>query len=84
MRRSRFKEEQITQVLAEYRAGVEMTLLFLGKADECRNKRNGYYEREYALKGVGCLRIRMPRDEALVRNPDQMRSREGPKSSLTI
>lgn len=40
---------------------TEMTL-FLGKADECRNKRNGYYEREYALKGIGCLRIRMPRD----------------------
>ena len=36
--------------------------LFLGRADQAGNKRNGYYEREYALKGVGCLRIRMPRD----------------------
>jgi len=40
---------------------TEMTL-FLGKPDESRNKRNGYYERDYALKGIGCLRIRMPRD----------------------
>lgn len=40
---------------------AEMSL-FLGQADESSNKRNGYYEREYALKGVGCLRIRMPRD----------------------
>lgn len=40
---------------------TEMTL-FLGKADQTLNKRNGYYEREYALKGLGCLQIRMPRD----------------------
>lgn len=40
---------------------TEMTL-FLGKPDESLNKRNGYYERDYALKGIGCLRIRMPRD----------------------
>jgi putative transposase len=40
---------------------TEMTL-FLGKADQSLNKRNGYYEREYALKGLGCLQIRMPRD----------------------
>lgn len=36
--------------------------LFLGRADQCANKRNGIREREYALKGVGCLRIRMPTD----------------------
>lgn len=40
---------------------TEMTL-FLGKPDQSFNKRNGYYEREYALKGIGALRIRMPRD----------------------
>jgi putative transposase len=40
---------------------TEMTL-FLGRADQRGNKRNGYHEREYALKGVGCVRIRMPED----------------------
>lgn len=35
---------------------------FLGKPDQAGNKRNGYEEREYALKGVGCIRIRMPVD----------------------
>ncbi|MCC7442259.1 MAG: IS256 family transposase [Bdellovibrionales bacterium] len=40
---------------------TEMTL-FLGKPDQAGNKRNGYKEREYALKGVGCLRVRMPQD----------------------
>lgn len=40
---------------------AEMTL-FLGKPDQRDNKRNGYEEREYALKGVGALRIRMPVD----------------------
>jgi transposase-like protein len=36
--------------------------LFLGRPDQDNNKRNGYREREYALKGVGCIRIRMPVD----------------------
>lgn len=40
---------------------AEMSL-FLGKPDQVDNKRNGYKEREYALKGVGCVRIRMPQD----------------------
>ena len=40
---------------------AEMTL-FLGKPEQSGNKRNGYEEREYALKGVGCIRIRMPQD----------------------
>ena len=40
---------------------TEMTL-FLGKPEQSGNKRNGYKEREYALKGVGCIRIRMPQD----------------------
>jgi transposase-like protein len=35
---------------------------FLGKSEQSGNKRNGYQEREYALKGVGCIRIRMPVD----------------------
>ena len=36
--------------------------LFLGEADQSTNKRNGFYEREFAIKGVGCVRLRMPRD----------------------
>lgn len=40
---------------------VEMDL-FLGRPDQSANKRNGFREKEYALKGVGCLRIRMPTD----------------------
>lgn len=36
--------------------------IFLGQADQTNNKRNGYYEREYVLKGVGCLRLKIPRD----------------------
>ncbi len=40
---------------------AEMSL-FLGKPDQSDNKRNGYTEREYALKGVGCVRVRVPED----------------------
>ncbi len=40
---------------------TEMSV-FLGQPDQSDNKRNGYEEREYALKGVGCVRIRMPVD----------------------
>jgi putative transposase len=40
---------------------AEMTL-FLGSPEESDNKRNGYQEREYALKGIGSVRIRVPVD----------------------
>lgn len=69
-----FKENRATALEAltnEIRHGVsdffnavlqaEMDL-FLGRADQSSNKRNGFREKEYALKGVGCLRIRMPTD----------------------
>ena len=36
--------------------------LFLGKPDQSKNKRNGFIEREFSMKGVGCLRVRVPRD----------------------
>ena len=36
--------------------------LFLGEADQSTNKKNGFYEREFAIKNVGCVRIRVPRD----------------------
>jgi len=69
-----FKENRTTALEAltnEIRHGVsdffnavlqaEMDL-FLGRPDQSANKRNGFREKEYALKGVGCLRIRMPTD----------------------
>ena len=40
---------------------TEMTV-FLGKPEQSSNKRNGGYERTYALKGIGAIRINMPRD----------------------
>jgi putative transposase len=37
--------------------------LFLGNETDANNKRNGYHpEREYVLKGVGSLRVRIPKD----------------------
>lgn len=36
--------------------------LFLGSAEQGVNKRNGFYEREFAIKNVGCVRVRVPRD----------------------
>ena len=37
--------------------------IFLGAGEQSDNKRNGYHpEREYALKGIGCIRVRTPKD----------------------
>jgi transposase-like protein len=36
--------------------------VFLGSPDQADNKRNGYEDREYALKHVGCIRLKMPVD----------------------
>ncbi|MCB9026117.1 MAG: IS256 family transposase [Bdellovibrionaceae bacterium] len=35
---------------------------FLGQPEQKSNKRNGYYEREFVLKGIGQLRLRVPKD----------------------
>jgi putative transposase len=40
---------------------AEMSL-FLGEPEQSDNKRNGYKEREYALKHVGAILLRMPQD----------------------
>src|SRR5579872_6578404 len=69
-----FKENRVKslEILSrEIRSGVgyffnsllatEMDL-YLGRPDQKTNKRNGIREREYAMKGVGCIRIRMPTD----------------------
>ena len=36
--------------------------LFLGNPSQAENKLNGYYQREYAIKGLGAIRLKMPRD----------------------
>ncbi len=36
--------------------------IFLGNPDQANNKRDGFREREFAIKGIGCIRIRVPRD----------------------
>lgn len=36
--------------------------IFLGKPDQEGNKRNGYESRDYAIKGLGCVRIQIPVD----------------------
>ena len=36
--------------------------LFLGSAEQSTNKKNGFSERDFALKHVGCVRLRMPID----------------------
>jgi len=38
---------------------------FLGKPEEDGYKRNGYTEKDYTLKGVGTVRIKMPRDRKM-------------------
>ncbi len=38
--------------------------LFLGQDSERGNKRNGYITRNYGIKGVGSIRLRVPRDRA--------------------
>lgn len=69
-----FKENRLSaleHLTQEVREGVSHMVnqllqaemdLFLGQADQAGNKRNGYQEREYAMKGVGCIRVRMPVD----------------------
>lgn len=37
-------------------------ILFLGKSSENDNKRNGFHTRQYALKGLGGISLRMPVD----------------------
>ena len=40
---------------------AEMTV-FLGQPEQAGNKRNGYSERDYVVKGLGVIRIRVPVD----------------------
>ncbi len=40
---------------------VEMSL-FLGEPDQADNKKNGFKERDYTMKGLGTIRINLPQD----------------------
>jgi hypothetical protein len=55
----------------DIRTSVEETLnnlfnlemsLFLGEADQVDNKKNGYKERDFTLKGIGTVRISLTQD----------------------
>src|SRR5438309_6085760 len=69
-----FRESPATamqQVTDQMREALAATLesvmdaeidLFLGDQDQADNKRNGYVSRSYGIKGVGHVRVRVPRD----------------------
>jgi putative transposase len=54
---------------------AEMTL-FLGSAEESENKRNGFEIRDYALKGIGSIGLRVPVDRKRKFASDIIPSRE--------
>ncbi len=47
-------------VISEF-MNAEMTL-FLGEPDQVENSRNGYESKEYSLKGIGAVRLKIPVD----------------------
>jgi putative transposase len=71
---SRFKQNRIKMLEAlteEVKTAVGSAInsilhaemnIFLGEPEQADNKRNGYKDREYALKHVGAVRLRMPQD----------------------
>jgi hypothetical protein len=63
----------LAEVVEQARAGLEDTLerimradleLFLGDPAEQTNKRNGFRQRSFTVKGLGSLTLRVPRDRA--------------------
>jgi len=68
-RKNRLKalDEITTEVRTSVAGAIEQLLdaemtLFLGSPEQDNNKKNGYKERDYALKGIGGIRFRFPRD----------------------
>ena len=71
---TQFKENRLkafNQLSDDLRSSVEETFnqllnlemsLFLGQADQADNKRNGFKERDFSLKGIGTIRINFPQD----------------------
>jgi len=72
----RFEESPalaMREVVTEMRAGVRDVLervmaaeieVFLGRSEEVGNKRNGFVSRAFGIKGVGTVKLRVPRDRA--------------------
>lgn len=72
----RFREapkEAMQEVVARVREGVTSTLeqvmeaeieLFLGEEAQAGNKRNGFRERTFGIRGLGEVQVRVPRDRA--------------------
>lgn len=61
--------EVVTQVRAAATATLEQVMdaeieLFLGQEAEATNKRNGFVSRTFGVKGLGSVRVRVPRDRA--------------------
>lgn len=65
--------EAMREVVTQMREAVTTTLeqvmdaeieLFLGQEAEADNKRNGYVSRTFGMKGLGTVRVRVPRDRA--------------------
>ena len=59
--------ELVNQVRQGFRTGLESIMdaemeLFLGKPTQRGNRRNGYTTRTYAIKGLGSVTVRVPRD----------------------
>jgi putative transposase len=61
------------EVVEQMRAAVAETLeqvmkaeldIFLGSSSESANKKNGFVSRTFGIKGVGTIRLRVPRDRA--------------------
>lgn len=71
---AQFRENRLkafNQLSEDLRTSVEDTInhllnlemsLFLGEADQADNKRNGYKEKDFTLKGIGTIRINLPQD----------------------
>ena len=71
---AKFKEDRLKaleQLSEDIRLSVGDTLnhllqlemsLFLGEADQADNKRNGFRDRDYTVKGIGTVRLNLPRD----------------------
>lgn len=69
-----FKESRIrmlNELQSEFKSSVADTLnqllnaemaLFLGEPEQQDNKRNGFQIKEYALKGVGSIQLKVPAD----------------------
>jgi len=71
---TQFKEDRLkafNQLSDDLRTSVEESLnhlltlemsLFLGEADQSDNKKNGFKERDYTIKGLGTIRVNLPQD----------------------